>query len=271
MNRGLIEKSVREVWLITLCFGAGLLVVEALLGYVFPTFQSELSSVLLGMKFVQRLLEALLGTEFAGALGPHVFTAFPWVHPAVLIIVAAYEVTLSSRLPAGEIDRGTADVLLGLPVSRWQVYVSDAVVWMAGGGVLLGFALAGNAAGTALARDAALPEAARLSAVLANLYCLYLATGGVTYLLSALSSHRGRAVGASLAVLLASFVINFLALLWEPAESLAPLSFLTYYRPIEVLDDGHWPLMDMAILSAVAAGSWGVGGLVFARRDVRTT
>ena len=45
MNRGLLLKSLREVWIISALFGLALMIVEALLAYVLPTFSEQLSTV----------------------------------------------------------------------------------------------------------------------------------------------------------------------------------------------------------------------------------
>lgn len=270
MNRGLIDKSLRETWLTTLVFGLALAAVETILSYVIPTFRGELSGALLQLKFMQNFVEALLGTEIGEGLGPEVFDALPWVHPVALTIIWAQEISFCTRIPAGEIDRGTVDVLLGMPVSRWQVYLCDSIVCMASGAGLLCLALLGYLTGTLFSRDGALPDTGRLMVVLVNLYCLYLAVAGVAYLLSAFGNRRGRVVGGIISVLLASFLLNFLARFWEPAEDLSFLSFLTYYRPLYSFKDAGWPLADMAILCTVAVSSWLVGALVFRHRDVCT-
>jgi putative exporter of polyketide antibiotics len=68
-----------------------------------------------------------------------------------------------------------------------------------------------------------------------------------------------------------SFLVNYLAQLWEPARHLAFLSILDYYRPVNVLRNGTWPVHDILVLLGGAAVLWTAGGLVFARRDLTTT
>ena len=72
------------------------------------------------------------------------------------------------------------------------------------------------------------------------------------------------------AVVFASFLLNFLAQLWEPAHRLAPLSLLSYYKPAQILGSGNWPLGNMAILLAVGAISWIAALETFARRSICT-
>ena len=270
MNLGVIRKAVREAWLLTLILGAALMLTEGLLAYVLPTFRQEIAGAWESIEFVQNLLKALVGSDLGDMVGPHVFQALPWVHPVVLAIICAHELTFCSRLPAGEIDRGTIDILFGLPVSRWQVYFSETLVFLLSGVVLFGMGLVGNYVGSLLARADSFPTTGRLAAILVNGYCLYLAVGGISYFFSSLSDRRGRAVGWGLAVILSSFLLSFLTPFWEPANSISFLSLLDYYRPAVVFQEGGWPLKDMAVLVIVGGFFWMLGGVIFDRRDIRT-
>ncbi len=270
MNRGLIEKAFREVWGLTLILGGAMFLIEVLLAYVIPTFGDQMAGFWGQIQFLQDLLAALLGAEIGETIGPHVFQAIPWVHPIPLAIIWAHELTFCTRLPVGEIDRGTIDVLLALPVSRWQVYLSETLVFLLTGVVLLGMGLIGNYVGGALAGTSTLPTAGQIAAVLANGFCLYLAVGAVIYLFSSLSERRGRAVGLGLAVVMTSFLVSFLARFWEPAESLSFLSVLSYYRPMLVFQNGDWPFAHMAVLVVVAGFFWVLAGAILDRRDICT-
>ena len=63
--------------------------------------------------------------------------AFLWVHPTVLTLVWAHEVVCCTRTPAGEIDRGTIDFLLGLPVSRVKIFAAELLGWLLSGVCIL--------------------------------------------------------------------------------------------------------------------------------------
>src|SRR5437867_1002248 len=147
MNRGLMLKSIHELWPTTLLCGLALGAIEAVLAYVMPTFAQQFSQQILQIQFIQSIVKAMLGVNTGEALGPEMFTSIPWAHPVVLAIVWAHAIVCCTRVPAGEVDRGTIDVLLGLPVSRWQVLCSDTVVWLGSSVVLAAAALIGNAMG----------------------------------------------------------------------------------------------------------------------------
>jgi ABC-2 type transport system permease protein len=232
--------------------------------------------MVLQVEFFRTIIKALLGTDIGDMLGPEAIMAIAWVHPVVLAIIWTHAIVFCTRVPAGEIDRGTVDVLFGLPASRWRVYLSETAV-LAGSGVLLVvMGLLGHRLGMLTAESAHRPPLGPLTAVTANLFCLYLAVGGLAFLISAVSDRRGRAIAVVFAILLASFLLNFLAQFWRPAEMISFLSLLSYHKPLLVMRGGGedtwgaWPLADMAVLIGFAAATWTAGGIWFARRDICT-
>jgi ABC-2 type transport system permease protein len=270
MNRGLMLRALREVWPPTLLLGCALMLVEGILAYVLPRFAEQFSEQIREMQFVQTIIKAMLGADVSAGLGPEMFMAIPWVHPVVLAVVWAHAIVCCTRVPAGEVDRGTIDVLLGLPVSRWGLMVSESAVWLASGVVVVAMGVAGSRLGGVRLAPWQRPELARIVIVAANLFCVYFAVGAFSWLMSALSDRRGRAITSAMLVLLASFLLNYLAQFWSVAEKLSWLSLLSYHRPLEVLRDGKWPLKNMAVLIGAGAALWTAAGVVFSRRDLST-
>ncbi len=270
MNRGLLLKSLREVWIISALFGLALMTVETLLAYVLPTFADQLSTVWLDLPFVKTMLRALLGVDVGDQLGPNIFASIAWVHPVVLTIIGAHATIFATRVPVGEIDRATIDVLLGLPVSRWDVYRAESLVFIATGIGIIAFGLVGNRIGSQLVATPLAFQPKSTLIVIANLFCLYLAIGGLGWLISSLSERRGKAIAIAFSILLASFLLSFVAQFWEPANNVSFLSILQYYQPLLVLRQEQWPLDDMAVLLIVGVLMWTIGGICFARRDICT-
>ncbi|MBI4604092.1 MAG: ABC transporter permease subunit [Planctomycetes bacterium] len=270
MNRGLLLKSARELWPATVLFGLAIGLVEAVLAYVLPTFQEQLAAQWGQLRFLQGLIRAMLGTEAAGALGPDMLLSIAWVHPVVLALAWGHAIVVATRVPAGEVDRGTVDLLLGLPVSRWELYLSETAACILSGLAVLAMACLGNVAGSSAALAGPRPDPGRLTIILANLLCLYLAVAGFTWLIAAWSDRRGKAMATAFALVLASFLLNYLAQLWEPAKRVSFLSVVSYYRPLFALRDGAWPAGDMVVLAVAALASWLAAGIVFSRRDLST-
>lgn len=268
--RGLLLKSFSEIWLPTLLFSLGLAAAMALLTTVLPHVDDILEVVFERIPFAHTMVSAMLGTELGEEITAQTMQVFLWVHPTVLTIVWAHEIILTTRVPAGEIDRGTMDVLLGLPVSRRAIYLAETAAWLVSGCALLAIGLLGHRAAAPAMPPEMRPSLSDSLLILVNLYCLYLAVGGVGLLVSAASNRRGRATAIVFALVVASFLLNFAAQFWAPAKQVAFLSVMTYYRPAAILQSSSLPVGDVAVLTSIAAVAWILGGEVLARRSVCT-
>jgi ABC-type transport system involved in multi-copper enzyme maturation permease subunit len=263
-------KALREVWAGTLLIGIGLLLFQVFLNVILPQIQNEIGRIWLQMPFVRTLLSALLGTDFGDEITAQITQAIVWVHPAVLALLWAHAIVLATRFPAGEVDRGTVDVLLGLPVSRRQIYLAETAVLLGTGVAVMLMALLGYFIGSRSSAPEHRSEFGAILRVASNLYCVFIAVGGVSFLVSACSDRRGRAIATNFGIVVASFLLTFLAGFWEPARHLAFLSVLDYYQPAEIIRSGAWPAKDIAVLAGFGVTTWAVGGVIAARRSLCT-
>lgn len=270
MNRGLLHKSFREILAVTLLCGLAIMAFEILIAAVLSSFQMELAEQWLQIEFMQQVIKALLGAELGDKLSPGVLRSIAWVHPVILALLWAHEITICTRLPAAEVDRGTIDILFGLPVSRSSMYLTETFVWICGGLFLILMGLVGALIGNHFVPEEARPSLGQMLVILSNLFCLYLAVGAMALLVSALSNRRGRAVAVAFGVVLGSFFLNFLTQFWEPAQVVAFLGILNYYQPLLILREASWPVSDMAVLLGCALAFWSAGMIVFTRRDICT-
>ena len=121
---------------------------------------------------------------------------------AQLTFFFAQVITSTTRLPAGEIDAGTADILLAMPVSRWSLYRHETGVWMVSGLVMLAAAVLGNQTGNLLIAEEGRLPLERILIITVNLFLLYTFVGALSSLMSCYASSRGRAVGTTVSILL---------------------------------------------------------------------
>ncbi len=77
-------------------------------------------------------------------------------------------------------------------------------------------------------------------------------------------------MAAVFGVAAASFLLNFIAGLWEPARQFRFLGLMEYYRPAIIIRDGALPVRDMAVLSAWGLICWIVGLQITKTRSVCT-
>lgn len=274
LNAGLLRRAYLETRWTTLVFGVCALLISTLLHFALPRFQKNLEAFQLPasrMTNLNNIRNAMLGADVSNSGGREIAAGVAWSHPFFLALIFAPVITVCTRVPAAELDRGTMDVLLGLPVSRRQLYVSETVVCLASAAVVVGLAVSGSRIGNSMAPEGMSPDLGLVGIIAVNLLAMVAAVGALAMACSAVLGRRMHAVAVVLIVVVGSLLINYLRLLWEPARHVAFLSILDYYRPIVPLRDGSWPWKDLAILAGAAGALWAAAGAWFFRRDLSTT
>lgn len=268
---GLLQKIWMEVRWPVLWLSLGLCAIMGLLTALLPKVLGNIHQMFDKMPMVKPLLTALLGVDPGDQVSAQLSQAFLWVHPTVLTLLWAHEVMYCSRMPAGEIDRGTADFLLCLPVSRWSVFISETIGWLISGLAILLLGYLGHLTASQFVQPGMRLSIPHTLMVMANLAALYLAVGSFAFLISAFSDRRGRAIGVVFTVLLASFLLNFLAQFQDWAKSISPwLSVMEYYRPAIIIQTGAFPWSDVSVLLVSSAVLWMSSGVVFRTRSICT-
>ena len=241
-----------------------------LLTALLPKILGNIQTMFDKMPLIKPLITALLGVDPGDQMSSQLSQAFLWVHPTVLTLIWAHEVMYCSRMPAGEIDRGTADFLLCLPVSRWKVFSAETIGWLVSGVCILSFGFAGHLTASLTVQPEMRLSVTHTMMVMANLAAVYLAVGSLAFFLSALSDRRGRAIGVIFAIMLASFLLNFLAQFQDWAKSASWLSVMEYYRPAIIIQTGMFPGFDIGILLCIASTFWIASGVTFRMRSICT-
>lgn len=270
MSLPLLRKSARDTWFILTAAALAIAIFEVLAILAFHYAVRDARLYFDGMPpFVRRFVNVLAGMDIQGTLTPTGLMSIGFAHPIVHIVLWSFTIAFTTRVLVGEIDRGTADLLLSLPLSRARVYATLSTLWLLAGVVLA----AAPCAGTWFAQwyfGRGPFDFPRLGMVSVNLFALYLAIGAASLMVSSMLSRRGPAIGLIFAVLEASFILNFLAAIWEPAKQIAFLGVLDYYRPLPIIVTGQWPVKNLVTLLAAAVVCWSAGLVVYARRDIRT-
>jgi ABC-2 type transport system permease protein len=230
-----------------------------------------------------QLIRTLIGGEQVSIFRPADLLSVGYVHPLVQTILWIWAVGRASGAVAGEVDRGTMDLLLAQPVSRARLILAhlrvDLVVipvlclsmWA---GVWLG-AWAVGVLDVGAPRDALalrvnpLPAAAALP----NVAALVFAVSGYTMWLSAVGRYRSRVVAAAVLLTLVQILINVVGQLWSVVEPLRPFTVFYYYQPQAVIlrddwyaDSAVW--LRLAVLLGVGVVGYLMALRVFCRRDL---
>jgi ABC-2 type transport system permease protein len=201
-----------------------------------------------------------------------------YVHPLTLTVLCVWAIGRAAGAIAGEIDRGTMELLLAQPLRRPQVIAAHLLVdaltiptlaagmWL---GTLTGAALAGF-----LAAEGALhidPRAFLLA--LPSVVLWLFAVSGLTMAVSAAGRSRNRVLGIAVLAALVQFLVNLIGQLWPPMDPLRPLTLFYYYQPQPMIlrtdwytDAAHW--LRLGVLAAAGAAGYVLALWIFRRRDL---
>ena len=191
--------------------------------------------------------------------------AVGYSHPFFFLMLSVWVVRVPSAAFAGEIGQGTMDLIGSRPISRWQQVVAADLFTSTGVIVMVAVAWIGTALGLATRPlGVSALEFLRVGTVAALLYIAWL---DVSLLVSATRRDAGGAIAWTSGILATSFVLEYLARLWDPIAALRPFSLFAYYQPLDLVNG--WPsLGSLAVLALTATAALGVAIAIFQRRDL---
>jgi ABC-2 type transport system permease protein len=231
---------------------------------LYPSFADQLAG-----------FQDILDLELYQALGITGMTTFEdymasTVNNLIPVILAVYAVLTGTAALAGEEEDGRLEMIVALPIPRWQIVTVKAV---AIGLSLLGIMAlaAGGTALTLISIQSQVDTAATPWGVFINLlsaWPLELAFAMIALFLGAFAPSRRIALSLAGLLVAASFLGNNLIGMIESLQSLQWLSLFHYYDATAdaILNGQAWS--DILILLAVALVFFGLAVFFFGRRDI---
>ena len=245
-----------------LIWGAALGLYSAALVASYTTFSGSAEQMnQLLEAYPKGMLEAFGITDLADVenyMNSQVFLLAP-------LALAFFPILAAAGTIAGAEERGTIDVLLGNPISRWQLVVgSFASIALS---LLAILAIMGALTQvTAALMDVDLAPKSTAAAVL-NMWPLSLLFGAVAMLCSAVFHRRALAIAIPAFLLFAMYLLNTLGRISEDFEDLQPVSAF-YYHGSAIEDGIDWTNFASLTLAAFVLVLLAV--LAFRRRDIYT-
>jgi ABC-2 type transport system permease protein len=223
-----------------------------------------------------------------------------YVHPLIQVLFCLWAIGRAAGAIAGEIDRGTMELLLAQPLPRNRVILAhlgaDAILipilclslwgglWV--GSLLVGefkpdteafkaFPLAAREVDPALLRM----DVSQFGPPLLNVAALLFAISGLTMWLSAAGRFRWRVIGIAVVLVLIQFVMNVVGQIWDQVAFVRPLSIFYYYQPQQIALHRSWSVsLDplglqarmpmLVVLLGLGAIGYFMGLWTFQRRDL---
>jgi ABC-2 type transport system permease protein len=315
MTGSLVRKLLRDVRLplvvvVLLLAGFQLLwakVTEKITGQLAPFFLGLAASQGIPEIAIENILfegpgkitQTLMGGEKIKFYRAMDMLSISYVHPLVQTIFCIWAIGRSSGAIAGEIDRGTMELLMAQPIARQRVVLAHLCVdfltipilcFSLWGGTWLGTWLVGPIkieheglkdrplpirpnpeVVRRIESDATQIDPAPFGLGLSYAAALVFAVSGYTMWLSACGRYRWRVLGTAVLLTLLQFLVNLIGQLWDAVEPLRPITVFYYYRPQQIILTGLWSagiVRDLVVLVCVGAAGYGLALWTFCRRDL---
>lgn len=247
--------------LVLMC--AGLAIFTFILTRVAPA-PGEIGLFQALIAMIPKPILAMIGGEIAISSARGII-AFGYIHPFFLATMAAWILRITAGAVAGEIGRGTMDLLASRPVSRADVVLSAWALTIAGILLLATSAWTGTAVGLQVRTlDVTARELAVVPAMGALMFAAWASIG---LLISAAQRDAGPVIAWTGGLIVVSFVVVFISQIWAPAETIRPLSLFTYFQPQEIVVKGV-AAKDIVVLAVVTVAGLAAAIGVFQRRDL---
>ncbi len=209
---------------------------------------------------------ALLSQDQVASVSAQGIIGVGYSHPFALLMMAVVAVRVPSAALAGEIGRGTMDLVAARPVLRVAHVAAALLAVLAGLAILAVAAYAGTLIGL-VARPVEGVSVLRYALVAAGLWLTFACWGCIGIGVSALCRETGQAIAWTSGLMAGSYVLDYAARVWSPIASLRPFSLFRYYEPQRIVSAGL-ALPDVVVPVAVGAAALLVAFAVFARRDL---
>ncbi len=240
-----------------------------------------------------KLIQTIMGGERIRLDRPADMLSIGLVHPLTITILGVWAVGRATGAIAGEIDRGTMELILAQPLARFRLVLAHFCVDCLVIPLLCLTVWAGLWAGTGMVGllQVGAPLDTREAAVdpwkygpgLWNTAALLFAISGYTMWLSALGRQRGKVMGLAVLITLLQFLVNVIGQLWDTVSRLRMFNVFYYYQPQQIVLSDKWtvsvgapwpdgPLLGdlnvLAVLGTVGAAGYGLALWTFCRRDL---
>ncbi|HLJ95857.1 MAG TPA: ABC transporter permease subunit [Gemmataceae bacterium] len=271
------------------------------LASAWPISKSQLENTL--FEGPGKIMRTLMGGENINLEKARDMLSVGYVHPLVITILCIWAMGRASGAIAGEIDRGTMELLLAQPVRRSRLILAHLGIDLLTIPLLCLSMWAGTMLGVWLVGPIELssedlkrfpfpvqldPEALRLDPVifgpgLWNVAALVFAVSGYTLWLSAAGRFRWKVLSAAIFLTLLQFLINVVGQFWDAVGVLRPFTIFYYYQPQQIIlaqrwsvdlgnvwNHGHplWTLNVLGVLVTVGVIGYGMALWTFTRRDL---
>jgi ABC-2 type transport system permease protein len=231
----------------------------AALTFMAQSFNAKISDkVIEGLIFngPGKIMQTLAGGEHMEFEKAMHMLSIGYVHPLMQTIFCIWAIGRASGAIAGEIDKGTMELLMAQPIARYRIVLAHLCVDLLTIPLLCLSLWFGSWLGAQLVgpfevdldhfKNQSLPvreppaedmqvNVAAFGPGLLNIGALIFAVCGYTMWLSAAGRFHWRVMGFSVLITLLQFLVNLLGQLWDVMEPLRPFTIFYYFQPQKII------------------------------------
>lgn len=257
----LLKHEIRSRWRAILGWGFGLILYGAVYISIFP---GQLFEQLKSLKdlSIYKLVGIQLGS-FEGYMASIVLVYIP-------ILLGIYCIIASTSTLAGEEDNGTLELIVTMPLSRWQILTAKAIALSVAALFIMIIASIGNAFILAVIKINTPINVTPFGLFTALMSSLPLALGFITIglFLGAILPNRRLSATAMTIFFIASFFGENIAGMVKSLEPIKYFSLFNYYNTTETIFTDGAQLSDTIILLGIAAVFFVLALICFSRRNI---
>jgi ABC-2 type transport system permease protein len=194
--------------------------------------------------------------------------AVAYNHPLTKVALIAFVVSLTANAIAGELERGTLDLLLVRPLRRYQLLLGSGLALLVAASMLSISMFLGTVVGSTLGGISSQVAWGDFVWLTLNTLALVLAMSGLGFLFSALARRGSQAAGWTGGFIAGMFFLDWFATLWDGVEPFNPLSLFYYHKPHQIINGTPNWWINITVLLAVGVISFVVSAIIFERRDL---
>lgn len=182
-----------------------------------------------------------------------------------VLIVGGFLITVATSEFTKEVETGTIETLLSLPISRGRVYLAKWLSIMVTAALMAVLTVMGTALFGRLYDITVQLKAFYITAILTTLFFWTIAS--FTILMAVIFNERSKPIFTSIALLSISYIVNSLANIVSDVKDFRFLAIFYYYDTARALAEKEIGLTSIAVFLCVIILSSGFGYFWFKRRD----
>lgn len=258
----LFKHELFSRWVSIIGWGVGLTAFASMYIMIYPSMASEMAA--LGDIEIYQAM-GMDVTTFAGYIASIVIQILP-------IILGVYVIMMSTNTLAGEEDNGTLEMVVALPLERWQIVAMKALALL----IAIFFIMVILGVGSAIVLNAVVAssdvtidvEPMQLIIALLGSYPMMVAFFGMGLFFGAFMPSRRLALVVMFAIYIASYVANSASGMVESLNWMETISLFSYVNATTSVFTDGLDLTNMLILFAIGLVFIGLAMWSFQGRNI---